>query len=318
MGCFNVTGAISNSVISGGDDIVLFIGVKCAGPRISNQFAPGFEFTPIALPIFGKYDEYGGIEDIQRDANVEFLEGYFHGGIDQILRIIDDRAVDRYIESSEKNTKLCEMCETVEKSFNGYEGCIFKLATSIELRLVYDKAVSDVPHYFGFDFDKSYEKTVEVGYKEIEEIGKDTVTNADALHSFGSILSKVHDLRDKFKEKDDYYRTATYLAPWTSRNMCTHSFGYFGGGSSEYSFREYFLSLYRGIPEHEEKLFLPEMKDLFLGILKFNDWLTFNSVIFRTHNYHGQDTRYESMYNLHSALSEFYKKKVETEKEEEE
>mgnify|MGYP003311534275 CR=1 FL=1 len=309
MGCFNVTGAISNSVITGGDDIVLFLGVKCTSPHITNEFAPGYEFTPIALPIFGKYNDYGGIEDIQRDKNIELIEAMFGSDIDTILSLVDDRYVGRYIEKDK--TELNDRLSEFEKNFKGYlnENYKFQLATAIEHRFVYDLMANDGPHYFGCDFERSYEKTIEFGIEEIKDEGED---------SFSDTIKKIREMDEDFGRRnngDKYLRKITYLAPWVSHNIWCHR-GYFQN-CSEYSFAEYFLYLYR-INGNDNKLFDPSLKELFLGILKFMDFLSFNSIIFRVHNYHNQDTGYESMLAIHTALAEFYKNKVDERREEDE
>lgn len=46
------------------------------------------KFTPLMLPIFGQYDGYGGIEKIERNEHVEFLEKRFGEPIDNIAEAI--------------------------------------------------------------------------------------------------------------------------------------------------------------------------------------------------------------------------------------
>jgi len=59
------------------------------GMIVSNDGAQAF-FAPFGFPIHGRYYDYGGIEDIQRDRNVEMLEDFFNLPIDQIISNVGD------------------------------------------------------------------------------------------------------------------------------------------------------------------------------------------------------------------------------------
>ena len=85
MGCFNVKGCMSNMPIEYGDKIVAFIGLinKKFG---SEDYSPGYKFTPLSLAIYGIYDEYGGIESIEKTASVKILEDFFGVDIDTLAK----------------------------------------------------------------------------------------------------------------------------------------------------------------------------------------------------------------------------------------
>ena len=66
MGCFNKMGFYSHLPITAGDEIMLFICInnsKQYDIDVNMEISDGM-FTPICLPICGKYDEYGKIEEI--------------------------------------------------------------------------------------------------------------------------------------------------------------------------------------------------------------------------------------------------------------
>ena len=80
MGCYNRTAFFSHLPITAGEDIVMFL---CAD--VSRAFSSGRSdscpisivgggITPLAAPFFGKYDDYGGIEDVVEDANYKFFK----------------------------------------------------------------------------------------------------------------------------------------------------------------------------------------------------------------------------------------------------
>lgn len=76
MGCWNETCAITNLPIRAGDPVVLMFLSKVmhsteqdhAGHCYANSV-----WTPRALPIYGKYDDYGSLEDIQECYNTHYI-----------------------------------------------------------------------------------------------------------------------------------------------------------------------------------------------------------------------------------------------------
>ena len=63
MGCWNATCNISNMPIFAGDKVALIPLVKPREKAVYNCCYPTDNFVPFAFPIFGEYDEYGGIEN---------------------------------------------------------------------------------------------------------------------------------------------------------------------------------------------------------------------------------------------------------------
>lgn len=92
MGCFNKMGFYSHLPITYGDDIVMFICVDNTQTNERNNcpiYVDEF-YAPYCLPIYGKYNDYGFIEDIIKDANTELLESKFGQPIEDILNLIDN------------------------------------------------------------------------------------------------------------------------------------------------------------------------------------------------------------------------------------
>ena len=65
MGCWNATCNISNLPIYAGDEIVLIPLIQTTKDAEFNVCYPTDNFVPYAFPVFGQYDDYGGIEKIQ-------------------------------------------------------------------------------------------------------------------------------------------------------------------------------------------------------------------------------------------------------------
>lgn len=66
MGCYNTTGFVSGLNVRCSDPIVAIPCVIVNGGKYSpNRYYTTSQLKPISLPLFGKYDDYGSIEDIE-------------------------------------------------------------------------------------------------------------------------------------------------------------------------------------------------------------------------------------------------------------
>jgi hypothetical protein len=125
MGCFNVAGTMSNLSIDSGDKVIFI-------PLVQNRYCEdgmmpiGAEtmfvgdngasifYSPFCLPIVGEYNDYGSVENIVRDANVEYLEDYFGISIDQFMAQISRN----WCEDSDIECKTPELTKKL-KSLGG-------------------------------------------------------------------------------------------------------------------------------------------------------------------------------------------------------
>lgn len=89
MGCFNHKCNFSQLPVAAGDRIVVIVGIRPIGPAKDiievDNFAPGNSFTPISVPIRGKYNDYGSIENVDRTPGVEVLENFFGLNVETIV-----------------------------------------------------------------------------------------------------------------------------------------------------------------------------------------------------------------------------------------
>lgn len=72
MGCFNLKGFLSRVSIRCGDEVVFMIGLaKHTGTQ---HFYTMGNIVPISLPVYGTYDDYGGIENVEDTPSKRWLE----------------------------------------------------------------------------------------------------------------------------------------------------------------------------------------------------------------------------------------------------
>ncbi len=90
MGSFNAACSISNISISAGD-LVAYIPLENAKYRYhigdgndmllhTNCF-----YVPVTLPVFGIYDDYGGVDDIEENKNTKIIEEHFGMPIAKVI-----------------------------------------------------------------------------------------------------------------------------------------------------------------------------------------------------------------------------------------
>jgi len=79
MGCFNSSGFISQLPIKYGDKVVCFIATSAVGDNMSAPvgiYYPGSLVTPYFLPIYGEYNDYGYLENIEENQITQMICKY--------------------------------------------------------------------------------------------------------------------------------------------------------------------------------------------------------------------------------------------------
>jgi len=93
MGDYNVCCSISGISINGGDKIAY---VPLETSRFANRIGDGNNiliyrhcfYSPVTLPVFGTYDSYGGVKDIEQNHNTETIEKLFKAKIKDIISLV--------------------------------------------------------------------------------------------------------------------------------------------------------------------------------------------------------------------------------------
>lgn len=129
MGHFSYTCQLSGLPITGGTSCVLLpilpkqhlysaasenlqkIGVSSL---VSND-GPNLYFNEFCFPIFGKYDDYGGLEDIEEDDNTKVLEKFFEMTIEEIVEKLLNKEFDA--DTSDDRAKLEKTVQTDKETF---------------------------------------------------------------------------------------------------------------------------------------------------------------------------------------------------------
>jgi hypothetical protein len=108
MGSWSVSCGISQISITSGNEC-------CILPLKKSRFDSYKEYTPATLPIFGIYNDYGGLEDIVKDKTTELIENHFGVSIEEFVTFLVDGKYT-YDRSEAKDVKVkLEDNETLEE-----------------------------------------------------------------------------------------------------------------------------------------------------------------------------------------------------------
>lgn len=144
MGCFNTTGFISQLPILGGDKVVCFIALAPNYTGPNGLYSPSALAAPYFLPIYGYYNEYGYLEDVQETFVTDILVRYSkEKNIIELLKKINR-------DDDEKTVKLPKSYRFVRPKTIGTFTLLF------EYEDVYN-AITKKPTYLTECFNAMYE-----------------------------------------------------------------------------------------------------------------------------------------------------------------
>lgn len=194
MGSWSVYCGISKIAITANQECVLI-------PLKKNSNAVGYgKYVVATLPIFGNYDDYGGLEDIVRDENTALIEEHFNCTIDEFTNFFTRGCIDKDDVSEElsNNEELKEwtfmfvdkkvydfMSTNIENGYDGRGHLPFGNKSILEL--------------IGFKFIK---EDISLGrykyvweFDNVEFFSDDTWLNCDkgSVHNFTGTYSSLSD-----------------------------------------------------------------------------------------------------------------------------
>lgn len=104
MGCFNTTGFVSQLPILGGNRVVCFIATTVK--ELYGLYSPSALVAPYFFPIYGEYNEYGYLENIQETFVTKILEKYSGVSIEKLTEKIareDETRLPKNYDYEEKH-----------------------------------------------------------------------------------------------------------------------------------------------------------------------------------------------------------------------
>lgn len=173
MGSFNLRGFFSNVSIQYGDEIVMMIGLQKKTNTRRYYTCEGI--VPITLPIYGKYNDYGGIDSVECTPSSDWMETHL-GKIDDVVRAVREcmsefnQTIGECMSSDNEchpETKVRYVYDNLLKLKPEYINTSSRLCLLVEHRAVYEKYATPV---------KSNEYySIENVLKEVDERRKTSV-----------------------------------------------------------------------------------------------------------------------------------------------
>ncbi len=304
MGCFNITGFHTQLPICYGDKVFGIIGVYKKQDK-RKEFSTGRIFTPIALPIFGEYDDYGTIENIEKDDNTKLIETITNVSIEEFIKIIDNYHVHRYSCEEPYQNILNKLKPYIKK-----DNIIYKEYSSFNEKEDYITFIMD--HQFFYkeciksmridDAKKDFEQWCE----ETEKLKKDIIDRELEFEDFKHLNNKeISDLIENLLINSPFVRDydKTSLDP-NIRNG--HFFEH------NYTVNELFMSLYKLKNSH---LLFDELKTNYCNFITFFRCFEEHSWLFDIHNYCNQQDCIESLLPIYKAMVKHIKNTIKKRKE---
>ena len=240
MGCWNGTCHLSGLPIMSGEEVYLYILEKNKYydfREIGGCFCyPTEAFYPVGIPVLGKYDDYGGVEEI---ANKEIAKAIlksvkFKGTLEELIRCIHEN------HRGDENIKALNELGDKVSNFRGY-AYVTVLKSVFEKSLkVFEDHYSKRPYFElstkekKLSFDRVQERLL--GYGEDNICTHEFLTNIGIERSFSAIETKFLGKQKKKvckfkKEVMDHYRFCQVMSVMR-RTWIPLS----GGGSQDDSF----------------------------------------------------------------------------------
>lgn len=298
MGCFNITGFHTKLPITYGNEVFGIIGIhKNRSKR--NEFSPGRIFTPIALPIFGTYDDYGSIDDIKRDSNTELIEKITGVTIEEFIHIIDNYTVKRYGCEEPYNKIKEKLIKYLKKDFFEYgdyktfdeeKDCITFI---MDHKFFYDKCVKSMEN-----FDADFEQWI----AETQEMQKEKEERENELKE---IYEKCNDEKLK-KILERSFIPSEYK---TSLDPNIRSGFLYNGNYNE---TDLVMSVYK---YDNSILLFNELKKDYYDFVAFYYCFLIHSWIFNLHNYCSQTDNIETLLPIYEEMVNHIKNTIERRKE---
>ena len=196
MGCFNHKANFSQLPIVYGDRIVVVLGIRRLGKIQVNEFSPGHTFIPISVPIRGEYNDYGGIENVDRTPGIEVLENFFDGmNVDTIVDLAERLSIGCE-DQMEKQYDIWKVVkEKIKKSddhFEYYPDEDFELSYIMEHERVFDYLINSA------DFKKCDRNFWMIPHSYIEALGY--TKNLIEKNNGYELIEWTHESLPKLKE----------------------------------------------------------------------------------------------------------------------
>lgn len=220
MGSFNVACSISNMSINAGDKVAFIPllpnkyakhsgnGKECLPWPDSSLVYPHCYLNPFCLPIFGKYNDYGSVEEIEHDTNTKTVEKYLGITIEQLVKVCTcGRSVTDYMSESFQLLTPEPIKKAVEDYSYNFNSAYLELLGFKRVgpsgQAWYDFQEKDFPYLvklvgnYKYDPNRTWvspPRVIDFGYEIIDHEGKVVVSKPDGYDAKEELLRDIQKL----------------------------------------------------------------------------------------------------------------------------
>ena len=270
MGCWSVYCGISKIAITAGQ--------KCAIiPIKSDTNSETREWVPATLPIFGEYNDYGGLENIEENDNTKLIEKHFGISIDEFCTFLVDGKFTYEREEAEevaeqmKNKKEAEswrfmwvdskVYEFITKNYNNHEKGYLDYGTAEMLQQLGFKLKEKSDSFKNYD-PKRFNQLWVKGDTEMFSDGKTLLSKEGRyVYNFGKGDETSMETYFKVPKELEYLKDKTAKEAWRllSKRKAQSSLGYILGRSMyEFDFEPELLEALLKKSEGKEEIIKKE------------------------------------------------------------
>lgn len=199
MGCFNRMGFYSNIPLTDGMKCVLFIcGVNV---KDVHEQSPIDRIIPIAPALIGTYNDYGIIENIERDSNVIRIEEFFEDSVDVIIKNIDNYNAGRH--SDDEHSFVTKWTKQIISTFSNEYCKDMRLLIILENYEVYQEIISTMNKPL-YEITHDYDLGPKIGDYWLQELGFNILENENNKKLKDNRIPHTY----KHPNNEEYYVTS--------------------------------------------------------------------------------------------------------------
>lgn len=228
MGCWNGTDALTQLAIGAGDPcrLQILLPYKYSGDSLGGGYcySTGL-YDPFALPIKGKYDDYGCIYDIEEDLNTKFIVRWFEEQFKAGNIEFSDRAetMDKYEEIIPKDEKVSfnihQILNWIERNYIGVREVNESLAHKMAL---YEADRKSAPDAYKHLSPKQFAKYAKYEGTELPKRTRKFSFMLVLEETYQAALKSIGNTEESFSSRDEEGKFALKKATWTAhtREQC--------------------------------------------------------------------------------------------------
>lgn len=203
MGCYNGTCNVSHLPIFHGEEIVVIPLLKTSRGGVYNTCNATDNFLPLGLPIFGKYNDYGGIEETHTDVMNEVMllnREYFYE-TDEGLMLLDNEYdnFDDFVSEV-----ICGNGIIYTKHANSFyhEDAFMEINYFMVHKELYEKMIAEIGNRIPYSKEDTYRNLLIHKFNERLNEEKEEIKNIDTLKTdIESVNNKIEFIKSMQKKE---------------------------------------------------------------------------------------------------------------------